>query len=192
MSTAQVSQREQRIEELVAGGRDRWSAENIVDGRPEWSQRSVDVDTRSDAAKRMTEEQSQRNAEIVAQTGVGLPTLQDLEIQLLDLEEQLQYWRDVATTAKRDLEECEDRLKAAKEVEVATAYAKGSSARHDREQALRTIERVTASLDFNRKRLANAETQVASRRKRLKEFPHAELKRLRKEDDRRQRMRGKF
>src|SRR5437764_11388169 len=39
----QHAEREAKIAGLMAGGRDRWSAENLADGRPEWSQRIVNT-----------------------------------------------------------------------------------------------------------------------------------------------------
>ena len=123
---------------------------------------------------------------------LGTPTLSDLETQLLDINEALAYWKDVRDAAQTQVAQGETRLKAAREIEVETAFAKGKSARHDRETALNTIERVTVSLEFGQKRLKNAEAQVKTWTKRKEAFPHDELKRLRVEDDRRVRMRGKY
>ena len=39
LTPQQSAAREQKIQSLMTGGRDRWSAENLADGRPEWSQR---------------------------------------------------------------------------------------------------------------------------------------------------------
>src|SRR6266498_528972 len=141
LTPAVYAVREQKIQELMATGRDRWSSENIADGRQEWSQRTDN--SGKDHTKNPGYEANSKAQE--GTPSLGALSLSDLETRLLDIEEQLDYWKGVRDTARQNVTECEARIKAAKEVEVATAFAKGSSSRHDREQALRTVERVTAS-----------------------------------------------
>jgi len=125
-------------------------------------------------------------------TLLGALTLGDLQTQLDDIHDQLVYWKGVRDAARSTVSQCEERLKAAREMEVETAFAKGRNARYDRETALNTIDRVTVSLEFAQKRLKNAEAQIVTWTKRKEQFPHDELKRLRKEDERRERMRGRL
>src|SRR5258707_1143739 len=98
MSTAaQVLEREQKIQQLIAGGRDRWSAENLVDGRPEWSQRITNVSP--EYTKDLGYLANQKAHEGIP--SLGTPTLSDLETQLLDIDEQLDYWRNIRETAEQ-------------------------------------------------------------------------------------------
>jgi hypothetical protein len=123
---------------------------------------------------------------------LGAPTLSELKFELDNIDDQLEYWKGIREAANATVSQCGARLKAAREIEVETAFAKGRDARHDRETALNTIERVTVSLEFAQKRLRCAEGQIKTWTKRKEQFPYDELKRLRTEDERRDRMRGKL
>jgi hypothetical protein len=170
MSTQVFDTREQKIQELMAGGRDRFAAENIADGRPEWSQR---VDTSLDDMPNTKKAIEQARRDKRTPGSYFKVTLGDLESQLGNINMQIDHWTDAKEAAAADVLMLEDIASAATEI-----LADAESSRGDRSLAAEKLDRVNPRLEIARNKLSQATGLLKVWRQRLKEFPVAQLKKL--------------
>lgn len=180
--------REQKIQELMAGGRDRISAENIADGRPEWSQRfdlSLPNLSKLPNTVKAMEQAARDNARLPRNNF----TLQDLQIRHDDLNDKLNHWRTVQDAAAASLRRGQNILKEAREFLRDLKTHNDLDATADRNRCEDVIEKVEPRVEQDNKRLRIATGLVERYEKELREFPVAEYTRLREQENRRERLR---
>lgn len=176
--------REQKVQELVAKGHDRWAAENIADGRPSWSQRVT-----SDS--RVTESEPYL---AVRKHGDAVPqpdrvTLSDLEIRLDDLNAKIAYWLEAKSEAEASLKRGKKIRATASEILKGIEGKNGLDAAADRSRCEEALARVEPAIKLDERRLQIAVGLLARWRKELKEFPREDYERKRREEARRQDLR---
>ena len=184
------SSREQKVQEFLSKGYDRLQAENLADGRPEWSSRRVDENLNDlPNTKKQVEANTTANAE-AAKKQDRRPTLSELEDQLRNIEENVEL-------KESQREECEDNIaalerqkKAALEILMEVEGQVGIQARADRRLAQETLDKVNPRLEVERSKLDRIVGILKLWKLKLKDFPVAELKRRQVEQNRRDRLRG--
>lgn len=179
------AEREQKIQKLMSGGRDRWSAENIADGRPEWSQR---IDCSSNvtqspvylASKALNDASPKPDRE----------TLSELQDRLDKIKFQIGEHRRKKDDAgsrvqrgKRVLADVQKFLKYIEDKRDDLGYAA------DKQRCDEVTAKVKLALELDEHALGVATGLLARYEKELKEFPHDKLQRLREEENMRDRIR---
>jgi hypothetical protein len=169
----------------MKGGRDRWSAENLADGRPEWSQRNDPTGpdyTKSEAYQ----VNARHNAENLKNIRQRDP---DLQVKFDSIQLQLRDWQDVLDDAEVRVIGLEKRLKTAREIIAEVEGFTDGDAVTDRKVAQEKVDKIEPQLAHEKKRVDNARLQLKTWRARLREFPQDELKKMQREDARRERLR---
>jgi chromosome segregation ATPase len=182
LTPPQHAEREEKIAKHMESGRDRYSAENLADGRPEWSQRLVDHGR--DHTKSAAYQANQRsNAEAVK--GHRPHPDPDLEHQFDNIQFQISNWQEVLDSAGANIDHLEKRRDLARELLADSEGFTDAMAASDTQRAKQILAATEPQLKEQQRRVDNAKTQLKVWRKRLQEFPQEELKRLRREQARR-------
>jgi hypothetical protein len=185
LTPPQHAEREAKIAGFMKGGRDRWSAENLADGRPEWSQRNDPTGpdyTKSEAYQA----NARHNAENLKNIRQRDP---DLQVKFDSIQLQLRDWQDVLDDAEVRVIGLEKRLKATREIIAEVEGFTDGAAVTDRKVAQEKVDKIEPQLAHEKKRVDNAKVQLKTWRARLREFPQDELKKMQREDARRERLR---
>jgi hypothetical protein len=160
--------REEKIRELVAAGHDLWAAENIADGRPEWSQRIVNTEIPLPARP------------VVAPEPLSLGDLPKLEEQLGHLLEEKKRFEAQLRESQGKLQVASSGESAATDLLKSQEGVPGRDARVMREEAAEAILRNRHEQTDAIERRKRNENWLKAVKARIENFPHDEIKRLRK------------
>lgn len=122
---------------------------------------------------------------------LGTPTLSELEELREKIQENIDNWEDVRQSAKLCSESLAAQIEACETLLKDTEGQRGVQVRYDRLDATDTLERIIPKLQMAQRRLANAKIQLKTWTQRQREFPVKDLHRLRREEVRRQQMKGR-
>ena len=180
MTTAIENQsREERVKHFLSLGHDRAQAENLTDGRPEWSQRIVDNGpdyTKSE----VYQAQARHNAENVSKRPE-----EPNEHEFDNIMFQISNWQNVRDDADWRITEIEKKRALAKELLDDSKGFTDQMAADDTQRATKILRTTEEPLKEQQRRVKNAEAQLKVWRKRLNEFPKEELQRLKRQHQRR-------
>lgn len=186
MTTAiQEKSRDERVKHFLSLGHDQVQAENLADGRPEWSMRNDP--TGPDYTQTETyQTQVRHNAE----NAKTLRKDRDPQLQTKydNIQFQIRNWELVLDEAEVNVIHLEKKLKATREVLAEVEGFTDTQAVADRSLALEKVAKVEPKLAAEKKRVENAKVQIKTWRAREKEIPQQQLQQMRRENARRERL----
>jgi hypothetical protein len=171
--------REAKIQSLMSGGRDRFAAENIADGRPEWSQRIECTNNVTQhpvylASKAANDSVPVRDRE----------TLSDLETRWENINFQLREQRRKREEAQAGVQRGKRILT---DVRKYLKYIEDNGDSLALESAKERCDKIVAKVEYalaqDEKLLGIAASLITRWEKELKDFPAAKLKRKQEEAD---------